>query len=102
MSNWISVKQYLPDHHQIILVFARTKRGASGFGVATFVDSMKMNEELKKTPYAYECVDIKKHPYYFVSQEIKQHTFDNVTHWMPLPDSPDYLYTVDELRKKYA
>ncbi len=89
MNEWISVKERLPKHQQIILVFAKTNRGADGYGVATFVDSVKMNEELRKTPYSNECVDVKKHPFYFVSQEIKQHTFNNVSHWMPLPEPPE-------------
>jgi Protein of unknown function (DUF551) len=85
---WISVKDRLPNHQQIILVFAKTLRGVNGYGVATFIDSIKMNEELKKTPYANECVDVNKNPYYFVSQEVRRHTFKNVSHWMPLPEPP--------------
>lgn len=87
-SVWIDVRDKLPDHQQIILVFAKTQRGVDGYGVATFVDSIKMNEELRKTPYANECVDILKNPYFFCSQEIRQHTFNNVSHWMFLPDAP--------------
>lgn len=90
MTQWISVKEKLPSHHQIVLVFAKTMRGVDGCGVATFVDTIKMNEELSKTPYTHECVDIKKHPYYFVSQEVRQHTFNNVSYWMPLPSFPNY------------
>lgn len=86
--NWININNKLPGHQQIVLVFAKTNRGVDGYGVATYIDSIKMNEELSKGPYAHECVDINKHPYYFVSQEVKQHTFNNVSHWMPLPDSP--------------
>jgi hypothetical protein len=81
--NWINVKDALPKHQDIILVCSR-----KGIGVATFVDSIKMNEELRKTSYANECVDVDKHPYYFVSQEIRQHTFNDVTHWMHLPKKP--------------
>jgi hypothetical protein len=90
MKDWISVKDRLPTHKQIVLVFAQTNRGVDGYGVATFIDSVKMNEELSKTAYANECVDTKKHPYYFVSQEVKQHTFNNVSHWMELSTSPFY------------
>jgi hypothetical protein len=87
--SWISVKDQLPKHDQIILVFAKTMRGVDGYGVATFIDSIKMNEHLRRTPYyANECVDTDKHPYYFVSQEVRQHTFKNVSHWMPLPRPP--------------
>ena len=67
--NWISVKDRLPDHQQIILVFAKTNRGVDGYGVATFIESIKMNEDLKKTPYSNECVDIKKYPYYFFHKQ---------------------------------
>ncbi len=84
MGKWTSIKDKLPEHQQIILVFAKTNKGVNGYGVATFVDSVKMNEELLKTPYANECVDIKNNPYYFVSQELRQHTFNNVSHWMEL------------------
>ncbi len=87
--NWINVKNKLPDHNQIVLVFAKTMRGINGYGVATFVDSVKMNESLSKGPYAHECVDVSLNPYYFVSQEVKQHTFNNVSHWMPLPEEPE-------------
>ncbi len=86
---WINVKDRLPNHQQIILVFAKTQRGVNGYGVATFVDSIRMNEELSNGPYANECVDVNKHPYYFVSQEVRQHTFNNVSHWMPLPSPPE-------------
>jgi len=89
MNDWISVKDRFPDHQQIVLVFAKTKNGVDGFGVAVFIDSVKMNEELRKTPYAHECVDINKHPYFFVSQEVKQHTYNNVSYWMPLPNPPN-------------
>ena len=90
MTKWISIKEKMPNHQQIILVFSKTQRGVDGYGVATFIDSIKMNEELRRTPYfSNECVDVEKNPYYFVSQEIKQHTFKNVSHWMSLPDAPN-------------
>lgn len=88
MRCWISVKDKLPEHDQIILVYAKTKGGKNGFGVATFIDSVKMNLDLWKKGYGNEAVDVIKNPYYFVSQEIRQHTFNNVSHWMPLPEPP--------------
>lgn len=54
-NRWISVDIVLPEHQQIILIFGKTKRGVSGFGVSTFIDSVKMNEELDKTNYAHVC-----------------------------------------------
>ncbi|HEY2811800.1 MAG TPA: DUF551 domain-containing protein [Rhabdochlamydiaceae bacterium] len=86
---WNNVKDKLPHHNQIVLVFAKTIRSVDGYGVATFIDSIKMNEELSKGPYANECVDVNKNPYYFVSQEVRQHIFNNVSHWMPLPEAPE-------------
>ena len=71
MSEWISIKNKLPDHHDIILVCSR-----KGIGVATFVDSVEMNKTLKKNGYRSECVNTEDHPYYFVSQEVRQHTFN--------------------------
>jgi hypothetical protein len=83
MNKWISIKDRLPAHHEIILVCSK-----KGIGVATFVDSNKMNEELWKNGYGNEAVNVEKHPYYFVSQEVKQHTFNNVEYWMVLPEKP--------------
>lgn len=87
--NWINVKDKLPQHHDIILVCNQ-----KGIGVAVFVDSIKMNENLRMRGYGNEAVDTNKNPYYFCSQEVKQNTYDNVTHWMKLPDKPtDYSET---------
>jgi hypothetical protein len=86
MTEWININERLPDHHQIILVYSQK---IGGYGTATFVDSIKMNEVMSKTQYANECVDELKHPYYFVSQEVRQHTFNSVSHWMPLPNPPE-------------
>jgi hypothetical protein len=83
MNEWISVKDKLPNHHNIILVYYK-----KGIGVTNFVDSIKMNETLWRNGYGDEAVDIKKNPYFFVSQEVRQHTFNDITHWMPLPEMP--------------
>jgi hypothetical protein len=85
---WNKVEDKLPKHHQIVLAYAVTKSGKDGFGVAVFVDSIKMNEVLRNTGYANEAVDVEKYPYYFVSQEQKRHTYNVVTHWMLLPEPP--------------
>jgi len=80
---WISVKERLPNHDETILVCTPT-----GQAVCVFVDSIKMNEVLRKKGYPGECVDTTKNPYYFCSQETKQHTLNGVSHWMPLPEPP--------------
>lgn len=87
--NWINVKESLPDHQQIVLAFSMTKSGKLGYGVATFVDSVKMNQELKKAGYENECVDVDKNPYYFCSQEVKSRSFNDISYWMELPKNPE-------------
>jgi len=88
--SWIDVKNKLPRHNQIVLAFSKiTQHGKEGYGIAVFVDSVKMNEELWKKGYGNEAVDIKKHPFYFISQEQHRHTYKHVTHWMELPESPN-------------
>jgi Protein of unknown function (DUF551) len=84
MSDWISVKDRLPEHHKTVLVCNNKK----GMCVVVFIDSIEMNKVMEKSQYPWECVDVKKHPYYFISQEINQHTANNITHWMPLPEPP--------------
>ncbi len=77
---WIGVKDRLPKHQETILA-----RSHKGYCVVVFIDSKAMNEELSKTPYANECVDLEKNPFYFVSQEVKRATLNGVTHWMQIP-----------------
>jgi hypothetical protein len=79
-NTWISVKDKLPNHQEILLA-----RNIKGIGVTIFVDSKKMNIALRKNGYGIECVDIVKNPYYFISLE-KLRPFKNVTTWMYLPD----------------
>jgi hypothetical protein len=79
--NWNSIEDKWPEHQQTVL--ARTTKG---YCVSVFINSKNMNEELKKTPYAHECVDLAFHPYYFVSQEVNGHTLNKVTHWLELPE----------------
>ena len=83
---WNNIKNKWPEHQKTVLA-----RSLKGYCVVVFINSKNMNEELSKTPYANECVDLEKNPYYFVSQEIKRHTLDNVTHWCELPDIEDEL-----------
>jgi len=80
MSEWISVKQNLPHHHEPVLVYTR-----NGQAVAIFVDGKIMVDTLTKQGFPHHP-DTK--PYYFCSQETKQHTLNGVTHWMRLPEPP--------------
>ena len=82
--NWIDIKESRPVHHETVLALS-----PKGYCVVVFVDSEKMNDELMRSPYAHECVDISKRPYFFASQEIKGNTMNEVTHWMSLPERPD-------------
>jgi Protein of unknown function (DUF551) len=79
--NWIDIRDRWPNHLKTVLV-----RSNKGFCVVVFINSLNMNEELCKTQYAHECVDLEKHPYYFVSQEAKRNTLENVTHWCELEE----------------
>ena len=79
--NWINIKNRWPEHHKTVLACT-----PKGFCVVVFINSKNMNEELSKTQYAHECVDIEKHPYYFMSHEIKRHSLDNVTHWCEIEE----------------
>ncbi len=80
---WTNIKDKWPEHQHTVLAIT-----PKGYCVTIFINSIIMNQELSKTPYANECVDCDKHPYYFVSQEVKGHTLQNVTHWMELPGRP--------------
>lgn len=87
---WISVNDRLPKHHQVVLIYKDVPT-KTGFLVAYFIDSIRMNEELSKTPITNECVNIKENPYYFASREQQGFTVKDVTHWMPLPQPPTEL-----------
>lgn len=82
MTNWISVKDKLPEHKETILCYS-----PKGHVVCVFIDSKIMNKELIESGYPEEQVNLDKNPYYFCSQEIKMYTLNNVTHWSYL-DSP--------------
>jgi uncharacterized protein DUF551 len=84
---WISVKDRLPEHHQVILVY-KSVPSNTGYLVSYFIDSKKMNDELMKKGFYSECVDSVKHPYYFASREQQYFTIKDVTHWMELPEPP--------------
>ena len=86
-NKWISVKDRLPKHQQVVLVYKPVPSN-TGYLVAYFIDSKKMNEELEKTAFVHECVDIAKNPYYFASREQQRFTIKDVTHWQPLPAPP--------------
>jgi hypothetical protein len=84
MNKWISVKERLPNHNDRVLVC-----NGKWMCVLSFVDSVKMNQDLIEMGYGDRCVDEEKNPYYFVSQEVHRHTMKGVTHWMELPEPPN-------------
>lgn len=81
MTKWISVKDRLPKHGETVLAVNK-KRGKC---VLIFIDLSIMKREL-------ECKGImapdNNGGYSFCSQEIQGNVLNDVTHWMPLPESP--------------
>jgi len=62
MSEWISVKDRLPEHAQMALVYVEWER---------MFDAWYANDV-----------------WYESNKDSKMMEFDGVTHWMPLPDPP--------------
>ena len=82
-SNWISVKDRLPEHDDSVLVITK-----KGHAVCIFLDSKKVNEKLQSTGLINDEIDINQDPYYFCCRSSLMHTLNGVTHWMPLPEQP--------------
>lgn len=88
---WISVKDSLPTHTNMVLVMTSTdSTKQKGCSVVQFIDSKKMNEIFRQKGFMEHCVDEDETPYYFCSQEIKGNILNNVTHWMELPAPPNF------------
>jgi Protein of unknown function (DUF551) len=81
MSEWISVKDKLPDHHKSVLVITKTDAQA----VVIFLNDKDTNSFLEKY-FINVPDDYKGHA--FCSQEIRGNVLTGVTHWMPLPEKP--------------
>lgn len=84
MTNWISVKDRLPEHADIVLALHKNNHKH----VLQFTENKKVKEllELNGIPYRGD------HPlpndgYTFSSIEVPGMCLDNITHWVPLPES---------------
>lgn len=66
MSEWISVKDSLPEYEQIVDVFVRYSDGWERFTAVEYYPEMKF-------PWQHDDLC----------------SIDNVTHWMKLPEPPE-------------
>jgi len=82
VSKWINVKDKLPEHHQVIMIFSESKHTA----VCIFIDNEKALEELRKKGFTIKGKE--QDQYSFCSQEIKGNIFSGITHWRYLPKEP--------------
>ena len=80
---WTRIKDKLPEHKEVVLV----RNSTGGHSVCVFIDSIEMNETLKRNGLN-NFEDVQKNPYHFCSQEVQGATLNDVQHWMPLPDPP--------------
>lgn len=83
MNNWISIKNKLPNHNEIILATT-----GKGYIVSVFIDTIEMNKLLKSKGFPEESVNSDERSYLFCSQERRDFALNGVTHWMPLPAPP--------------
>lgn len=82
MSDWISVKDKLPEHDRLVLVYAVT--GAQV--VCIFLYNKKTMDSLCDRGMIVSDKEDKN--YFFCSQENPGNCLNGVTHWCPLPKAP--------------
>lgn len=75
MSEWISVKDHLPEHNQRVLIFAESKEGFDTIIQISHIGNVGL---FPSTP-TWDW--IAPFQYFFMNYEI--------THWMPLPKPPE-------------
>jgi O-succinylbenzoate synthase len=80
MNEWISVKDRLPSHHQLVIARNEHLRECE----CIFVDNEEMNKVLIKVGIVGEM----KKGGDFCHPAKDGRTMNNVTHWMPLPEPP--------------
>lgn len=83
MNQWISVKDKLPLHQQVVLCFNANNTTA----VTIFLDNAEVQKRLRLN--GVNMPPDKSVGYCFASQETKSHTLNDVTHWMELPNPPE-------------
>ena len=75
MSEWISVKDRLPEHNQRVLIFAEGKEDFSTIIQISQISNVGLFPSTPKWDW------IAPFQYFFTNYEI--------THWMPLPSPPE-------------
>jgi hypothetical protein len=80
MSDWISVKDKLPEHHSKVLVLHKS----GDMFVMRFTLTEEVNKFLRSRGLTSKDIP-QEHPYEFSSNEVNGMCLANVTHWMPLP-----------------
>lgn len=84
--NWINIKERLPRHLEHVLVHAK-----GAYAVVIFADSIEVKKTLEKIEVSVDPFELEGIPFVFCSQEKLGSTVNGVTHWMPLPESPNEL-----------
>lgn len=72
MSDWINVEQQLPEERKDVLVY-----GSSGIFIGSYREGNKYMD-------GYWCSEKSSHVEYLED-------YEPVTHWMPLPSSPEEI-----------
>lgn len=83
MSNWISVKDRLPEKDGSYLCYCEGLIFSIGYQkIGYFTHHAQLNADLNYKGY-------KGPVWYDYDSEVGNFTISNVTHWMPLPNDPE-------------